>query len=362
MARVVLRTDADGRYRTRRRFPAHAAYHAEAAAPGRLAARSPAVVVARESDPPAVLVLRRLRTVEGRVVDRQGQPVAGAVVRQSGDGPMPTETLTAADGRFQLPGVIEGPALIFVEKPGHRFGFRPVDGGSQPAEVVLARTGEPPAVAYHTLPPALPIEEEKALARRLIAPYVENVFARGNEEHKVRLFVDAAAIDPFAMLERLESIKSADADLLAVRANPPGRGPARRDLDEATALLEASDTADVRARGYVAICDIRRDLPPARLRELLALAAVNARAMKSPTDRILVEAGIADHWLDLGETERARALLDGALALGRDTTKGIKDGGYNLGEVAEVLARLDLPAALKVHRGPRARCPQERPE
>ena len=36
------------------------------------------------------------------------------------------------------------------------------------------------------------------------------------------------------------------------------------------------------------------------------------------------------------------------LALGRDTAKGIKDGGYSLGQVAEALARLDLPAALKV--------------
>ena len=97
---------------------------------------------------------------------------------------MPTETLTTNDGRFRLSGVLEGPALVFAEKEGFRFGFRPIDGdrvaGVKPAlpaqppghegeadsatvTVVLVRTSEPPAVAYHTLPPALPVEEEKAL-------------------------------------------------------------------------------------------------------------------------------------------------------------------------------------------------------
>jgi protocatechuate 3,4-dioxygenase beta subunit len=345
---VVLRTDADGRYRTRRRFPAHAAYHAEASAPGRFVARSSAAVAARESDPPTVLVLRRSRTVEGRVIDRRGQPVVGAVVRQSGDGPMPTEALTVADGRFQLPGVIEGPALIFAEKPGYQFGFRPVNVGSQPAEVILARTVEPPSIAYHSLPTALPVEEEKALARRLIAPCVENVLARGNEEDKAQIFVEASEIDPLAMLERLESLKANDAEFLDFARERLAPALARENLDEATAMLEAGDTADVRARGYLEICDVRRDLPPARLREFLAQAAVNARGMKSPVDRILVEAGIAERWLNLGETDRARTLLLEAVALGQKATRGIKDGGYNLVSAAAILARIDPPAARKV--------------
>ena len=74
----TLHTGADGRYRTSGRFPAHAGYQAEATAPGRVAARSPAVAAARDGDRPTVLVLRRLLAIEGRVVDRRGQPVAGA--------------------------------------------------------------------------------------------------------------------------------------------------------------------------------------------------------------------------------------------------------------------------------------------
>jgi hypothetical protein len=347
---IAIRTGADGRFQTRRRFPAHVEFYAEASAPGRLSARSPGITATREPDQPTVVVLRRVRTIEGRVVDRQGRPIAGAVVRQSGDGPMPTETVSGKQGQFQLPGVLEGPALVFATKQGFRFGFRPVDDGPQPADVVLTRTGELPAVVYQSLPPALPVEEGKALARRLILPSGEKILQHGKDADKYRFLSNTLDIDPTAMLEQLDSFKFADADYLKfLRVNLAG-ALARENLDEATAMLEASDAADVRARGYLEICDIRRDLPPDQVKELLVQAGVNVKSMKSPTDRRLpIEARIAGHWLDLGEAEPARALLDDALALGRDTVKGIKDGGYslNLGQVAEVLARLDLPAALR---------------
>ena len=228
----------------------------------------------RDSDPSTVLVLRRVRTVEGRVVDRQGQPVAGAVVRQSGDGPMPTETLTAAiDGRFRLPGVIEGPALVFAEKEGFRFGFRCRSTTDRnPAEVVLARTGEPPAVAYQTLPPALPVEEEKALARRLIQP------SPRRSSGTARTWRNSAS-----WRTRSPSTRSPCSSGWSRSSSPMpiissmlrmglAEALARESLDEATAMLEASDAADVRAGGYLGICDVRRDLRPDQVKELLAQA------------------------------------------------------------------------------------------
>ena len=344
---VALHTDADGRYRTRRRFPAHAAYYAEAFAPGRLTARSPAIALAEQFTKTSVLVLRRVGTVEGPGRRPSGQPIAGAAVRQSGDGPLPTETLSTQDGRFRLPGVLEGPALVFAEKEGFRTHFRPVHDGTQPVQVVLARTNEPPTIAYHTLPPALPVEEEIVLARRLIQPYVETFLQCGTELEKLPPLQDTAEIDPLDMLERLESFKFVNPDYLTVARVNLAEALSRENLDEATDLLEASGTADIRAWGYVGICELRRDLPPARLRELLAQAAVNERGMKSSTDRLQIEAQLADRWLDLGETERARAVIDEALAIGQNTPKGNKNG-YNLGLVAEALARLDLPAALKL--------------
>jgi len=48
------------------------------------------------------MLLRSLRSVSGRVVDRQKKPVANIQVFQTGDGPEPTSTRTGADGPFAL--------------------------------------------------------------------------------------------------------------------------------------------------------------------------------------------------------------------------------------------------------------------
>lgn len=64
------------------------------------------------------LVVEPLHSVTGRVVDRQGKPIAGAEVLQSGDGPERTTTATDADGRFRLGGYQEPRGLVFASAPG----------------------------------------------------------------------------------------------------------------------------------------------------------------------------------------------------------------------------------------------------
>ena len=113
------------------------------------------------------------------MIDRQGQPVAGALVFQSGDGPMRTETSSDDQGRFRLAGVLEGPAVVFAQKGGFRLQFHPIDDGAIPIRVTLARTSEPPAATFRTSAPALPAGEEETLSRRLIQPYAERVVAEG---------------------------------------------------------------------------------------------------------------------------------------------------------------------------------------
>jgi hypothetical protein len=208
---------------------------------------------------------------------------------------------------------------------------------------VLIRLDEPPAVLYSTRAPALSVEEEKALARRVFQPY-----AQGNDADKYRCLTNAATIDPLAVLESLNTFKFSDADYENFARVFLAETLARKNLDEAMALIEASANAHTRAQGYVGICDVKLDLTSDRVKELLAQATLNARSVKSPTDRLALNARIADHWLDLGQTKRARALLDEGLELGKNTAKGIKNGGYNLGLVAEPLARIDLPATLTV--------------
>ena len=113
--------------------------------------------------------LTRLRAVEGRVVDRQGKPVAGALVFQSGDGPSRTRASTHDDGRFRLEGInSEGPAFVFARKRGFRFHGQRIDDAPGPITLTLTRTEETPPDVLRTRPSPLPHKEELALARRVL--------------------------------------------------------------------------------------------------------------------------------------------------------------------------------------------------
>src|SRR5262249_41191472 len=72
-----------------------------------------------------------LRPIAGRVVGRDGEPVAGATVFQSGDSPKLTEAATDTDGRFRLSGVAAVPTFLFAKKPGYRFAGIAIDAAAQ---------------------------------------------------------------------------------------------------------------------------------------------------------------------------------------------------------------------------------------
>ena len=251
---------------------------AEARAPGRPPVRSAAITPGDRDREFPPIVLRRLRTIEGRIVDRQGRPVAGALVFQSGDGPMRTEALADQDGRFALPGVFEGPAIVLARKDG----FRPTSsrsttagrrsGSSWPA------TDEAPIAAYKTLPPALPADEEKALARRLVQAEAGRVLARGDDQAKFVFLTNLAALDPADALERLEAARFADpGDADSIRS-AAAEALARENLDEGLAVVEALKTPEQRAHGYLAVLRAQPDLEPARARQIIDQAIVNARS------------------------------------------------------------------------------------
>ena len=142
------------------------------------------------------IVLPGVRTLEGRVVDRSGRPVAGARVIQSGDGPLRTETRTDGEGKFTLPGFLEGPAFVFAAKEGYRFRTKAVDPGTGPVTVELSRTDEPPAETLTPRDSALPADEEKALARRLFLPYAERSAGEGHGRRQVSARGRRRGVDP----------------------------------------------------------------------------------------------------------------------------------------------------------------------
>lgn len=88
---------------------------------------------------PAV-VLRRLLTVTGSVATGDNEPIAGATVIQSGDGPGRTQALTDSQGRFEIAGVPEGVAFLFAEKEGYAFHGQRVAAGTGPVRIGLEST------------------------------------------------------------------------------------------------------------------------------------------------------------------------------------------------------------------------------
>ena len=316
-----IHTDSQGRYRSPRRLPLGGEYYARAVAPGRLTAFSRPVKLTGESPELPAIVLRRVRTIEGQMVDGQ-KPIAGGVVRQAGNGPMPTRAITAQDGHFQLAGVLEGPAVLFAEKDGFRFHLQPIDDEVEKIKIMLTKTAEAPPSRYQTLASARPVEEERAMSRRLMQPCADTILAKGTDQDKYQFLLSAIEVDRSAVLEWVGTVKFNDADYLSPVKLKLVEALAHDSLDEATALIETSTDATLRAQGYAEICEVRRDLDPARLKELLAQAMVNAQAPAArPLARIDVPARVADRLIDSGEIEQARKLLQEAEHFFKEMTK-----------------------------------------
>jgi hypothetical protein len=291
----------------------------------------------------------RKRTIAGVVRDREGRPVADAIVFQSGDGPTRTSATTDAQGRFQLPGVSEGKAFVFVKKGGFRFQGRPIDGSPGEVEVVLARSDEPPSVVLKTLPPPLPHDEELSLARRLIDPYLEKVLKAGDEAAKVRTLEALARAEPARTLELLEKKLFTDPfynDMFRMRVV---EGLAGESLEEALDVVESMEAPFTKALAYVQASDALPASDRSRKRDLLDRATLQARGTKEPQFRLAGLSQIADRLLDLGELERATKVLREGQAVAKELPNAAW-AGYAKGAFAEELAQIDVPAALELTR------------
>jgi hypothetical protein len=292
------------------------------------------------------LRLRRLRTVTGRVVDRQRHPLAGARVYQSGDGVRPTATITGHDGRFALADVAENPAFVFAELDGYRFAGRPVAQSGE-TEIILSRDDE--AVAPLTWQPAnvLDRKEELELARQVLRPALEQALRSNNGDERRDVLYYWMGLNPADALERIDNgaipnLTADDKDFLLAHI---ARVLVRDDLDEAMSVAGTIVDSDRRAR---ALIDLAGALPTSDLdakRALLDEALLASTHSDTPSLRALWQACVADCLLDLGETDRARTLLEetGATAA---TLPLAGDGANIRRRTAEVLARIDVPSAL----------------
>jgi hypothetical protein len=341
--RDVLRTDKDGRFQTKSGLPSGLEYEATVtaskAAPGRTGwlktAQGPTAAFGD-------VMLHSLSAVEGVVHDREGRPIKGAVIVQSGDGPIRTRTVSDAQGRFRLSGVIAGKVILFTRADGFRFHGQSVDTEFGVADLGLTRIEER-APLLKTLAGALPHPEELALARRLLAPYIEKLMAKGTDVQKVQALVVLAQADPAQALELLDA-HSAGKPQFAVDMlrSVVAVALARASPDEAVSIAESIQDAGPRLWCLSELVD---KLPAAardRKADLLARVQLQVNSVKQPGERIRIIARVAERWLDLGELDRATALFD----MGRPLAKDVPAPGYELTTFAQALARIDLAGAL----------------
>ena len=148
--------------------------------------------------------LQPLQKLTGQIQDRQGRAVAGARVFLPAGGPA---TTTDAQGRFTLAGINPGKAVILAEQAGFRLQGWLVDPSAQ-AEVgslTLVRTSEAPGPVMKPMADPIPPEESRALADRLLEPYLHDPMENDDDELRLKAISALSEFDLDRALELLQN-------------------------------------------------------------------------------------------------------------------------------------------------------------
>ncbi|QEH37771.1 Regulatory protein BlaR1 [Aquisphaera giovannonii] len=349
-----IRTDEAGRFTTARRIKRGFDYRAEVD-PGAghlMSDGSPWLALGPDTAPKlGDVVLRRLRAVEGRILDPGGNPVPGAKVRQAGDGPNSEEVETDQAGRYRLSGIFAEPAFVFAAKEGYRFAGRLIEAGATTADITLERADGPAPVPLRSSPPAMSREQEK----KLIHVVFDDDAERALKDPKVRnldwILRIVARVDPARAREFVDRLPPEDA------ANRNGylRGGLAEEIaadspDEAAEIVAGIRDPNARTYAYELLS---RRVPAADRSRRLALldeSLVAGRALAEAENRVLRMADLGRRNLDLGRTDLATSLL----REGQQTALRLPTTGYAAfarRRLAEELALIDVPAAFEVLKG-----------
>jgi protocatechuate 3,4-dioxygenase beta subunit len=336
-------TDREGRFESPRCLEPVGTYQLHLKADGFLVEKTPwkmpldAGVVAFGD-----VTLRRQRSLEGQVVDRQGKPVAGAHIVRA-DARQKVEATTDEQGRFKLQTAFFPLGFLFVQKAGFRFHGQRCDS-PESLKVTLVRRDEPVAKTLVTLPPALPRAQRKELAARLLEPLLRRVQDK-DDDTRLRPLETLGRVDPGRLLEQLEKRPFQNAWFDSYLRRAAALGLLAEAPEEARTLVDSMKDPSFRSMGYL---DLDDALPPSKRPEKLALlnqALLHARSIEAGDHRIIQLAVVAKRLWALGEQERATKLLREGQEVARELPTAAW-AGYARGAFAEDLALIDLPAAL----------------
>jgi protocatechuate 3,4-dioxygenase beta subunit len=344
----TLTTDAEGRFATRQPLPRtlphpgqlkgyqEPGYFTTVSAPGRLQQRLQTVVGAGSPFVVPDIVLKSERNVSGVVVDRSGQPVAGAAVQADGLEEYRTATATTdAAGRFTLKLVHPDARFWFARHADYVFTGAPIPPAGEEARLVLLRqaeaSAEPPLVRREGTP------EEKLAALRDLLPRVwDKLDPKVGIYGRTGILKAMARHDPQWVAERLPQIASARYQIGVLRT--------LGQLEDAAAMSAGLRSADERARHYTALAAEMK--VPGRARELLSEAVIEARTIIDPTRRLSAQVQVARVLFDIGDKEAAQKLISEQLP---EIEK--LEAGFWRGYMAETVALFDVEKALALCEG-----------
>ena len=275
-----------------------------AQATGHLVTRSGPIAAESSDRFEIVLTLRRLVSVEGRVVNRQGRPVADATVFHTGNATERTEVKTDSQGRFRLDGLPEGRPPIFVTHPAYHFYGQLADTSAKQQELrPLELDRSPPPL--RTLPPLNSHEQELRLARRVIRRILESAEEGKKDRWNWQLY---ANLDPWYVLEYVERHLSKEVkNPFACRAMPL-LYPARR--------RRAGSAGINRLRRGKQSMGVDRDGPPdtqiapgAEAGSARSGHAARAR-ITDPLGRVLYLSRAAQQLFELGKVDEAKWIVE----------------------------------------------------
>jgi hypothetical protein len=342
-----LRTSADGSFLTPDNLMVGSTYRLVVREPGKDPITSDWITIRDKTRTLPALVLGALRTIRGRVVDRQGKPVACASVFQTGDGPARTSTEADSDGRFSLGGYRQGPAFVFVRAPGFRFHGQLIKPDEADARLELTRSSERPAREMSMLPDPIPLDESRAMARRLLEPCWKAVAEKGDDDARYRVLLALVPADPSGALQKLETVKFNDERIRFMVLRQVVLALAEFDQEEAAAVAESIADPATRAWAFLRLADKVLSGQRQHQGTLLDRSLQQARIMSDPSERLLGLAEVAERWLERGEIDKAKGLFAEGLSIANPLNE---KQNSNRGLFAARLARVDLPAALAIAR------------
>jgi hypothetical protein len=259
--------------------------------------------------------LQPLQKLTGQVKDRQGRAIAGARVFLPSSGP---RTATDIEGRFALAGINPGKTVILVEQSGFRLHGWLVDPSAK-ADVgllTLVRINEAPGPVVRPLADPIPAEESRALADRLLEPYFHDIEENGDDGRRLAAIGVLSQFNLVRALDLLQNGKFREKDWAyqTIRGSLAAK-LAETDPALAYALVESINDPLARATALPTVAKALPALERGRKRALLDQATTllqDRLQQANPTTRLRLIAAIAEQWLDMGERDRARSLLEQA--------------------------------------------------